>query len=234
MIELDSVQTVAFGGLALFAGYGLCLAIPLLRRYNLPEPVLGGLLMLQAALGAGQGLEAGALAIRAGLTLLFTAGLARALLAARGLAPRAAQPVLAPAGSHLLFVLASLPVLFSIAGQVAEGDLSGPALPIALLAIVLFLWKLRVEAAIWRHALDVPALPALALAVSKGMTPSRTRRARSWSMVCMPKEEPVCMTLTIWETLASRMRFLTAGVANIRSVATTLPPPIEGKPGTYY
>ena len=45
MIELDSVQTVAFGGLALFAGYGLCRAIPLLRRYNLPEPVLGGLLV---------------------------------------------------------------------------------------------------------------------------------------------------------------------------------------------
>ena len=128
--------------------------------------LLGGLLMLQAALGAGQGLEAGALAIRAGLTLLFTAGLARALLAARGLAHRAEQTVLALAGSNLLFVLASLPVLFSIAGQVAEGDLSGPALPIALLAIVLFLWKLRVEAAIWRHALDVPALPALALAVS--------------------------------------------------------------------
>ncbi|GAB3510168.1 sodium/glutamate symporter [Pseudoxanthomonas daejeonensis] len=44
MIELDAVQTVAFGGLALFAGYALTRAIPVLRRYNLPEPVLGGLL----------------------------------------------------------------------------------------------------------------------------------------------------------------------------------------------
>ena len=45
MIQLDVVQTVAFAGLALFAGYALCRAIPVLRRYNLPEPVVGGLLV---------------------------------------------------------------------------------------------------------------------------------------------------------------------------------------------
>ena len=32
MIQLDAVQTVAFGGLTLFAGYALCKSIPLLRR----------------------------------------------------------------------------------------------------------------------------------------------------------------------------------------------------------
>ncbi|MGV8960828.1 MAG: sodium/glutamate symporter [Stenotrophomonas sp.] len=45
MIQLDAVQTVAFGGLTLFAGYALCRMIPILRRYNLPEPVVGGLLV---------------------------------------------------------------------------------------------------------------------------------------------------------------------------------------------
>ncbi|WP_313213576.1 sodium/glutamate symporter [Stenotrophomonas acidaminiphila] len=45
MIQLDAVQTIAFGGLTLFAGYALCRAIPVLRRYNLPEPVVGGLLV---------------------------------------------------------------------------------------------------------------------------------------------------------------------------------------------
>lgn len=127
--------------------------------------LLGGLVMLQVALGAGQGLAPGALALRAGITLLFTAGLAHVLLATRGFGNRGAQTVMALAGSNLLFVLASLPVVFSIAGQIADGDTSGPALPIALLAVVLFLWKLRVEAAIWRHALEIPALAALALAV---------------------------------------------------------------------
>ena len=90
--------------------------------------VLGGLVMLQAALGAGQGLAPAALALRAGITLLFTAVVARGLLSARGLGHRAEQTVLALAGSNLLFVLASLPVVFSIAGQVAEGDTRGPAL----------------------------------------------------------------------------------------------------------
>lgn len=49
MIQLDAVQTVALGGLALFAGYALCRMIPVLRRYNLPEPVVGGLLLALAA-----------------------------------------------------------------------------------------------------------------------------------------------------------------------------------------
>ncbi|MCD9088113.1 sodium/glutamate symporter [Stenotrophomonas sp. SY1] len=48
MIQLDAVQTVAFAGLTLFAGYALCRAIPLFRRYNLPEPVVGGLLVALA------------------------------------------------------------------------------------------------------------------------------------------------------------------------------------------
>ncbi len=48
MIQLDAVQTVAFAGLTLFAGYALCRAIPLFRRYNLPEPVIGGLLVALA------------------------------------------------------------------------------------------------------------------------------------------------------------------------------------------
>jgi len=45
MLQLDAVQTVAFGGLTVFAGYALCRMIPLLRRYNLPEPVVGGMLV---------------------------------------------------------------------------------------------------------------------------------------------------------------------------------------------
>jgi glutamate:Na+ symporter, ESS family len=45
VIELDLVQTLAFGGVALLVGYGLRRAIPVLGRYNLPAPVIGGLLI---------------------------------------------------------------------------------------------------------------------------------------------------------------------------------------------
>jgi len=49
MLELDAVQTLAFAGLALFLGYALCRTIPFLGRYNLPPPVIGGLVVAVAA-----------------------------------------------------------------------------------------------------------------------------------------------------------------------------------------
>jgi ESS family glutamate:Na+ symporter len=45
VLSLDLVQTLAFGGLALFAGYGLKRLVPPLSRYNLPAAVVGGLLV---------------------------------------------------------------------------------------------------------------------------------------------------------------------------------------------
>lgn len=45
MIALDLVQTVAFAGAVLFVGYGIRRIIPALARYNIPAPVIGGLLV---------------------------------------------------------------------------------------------------------------------------------------------------------------------------------------------
>ena len=42
-MKLDLVQTVAFAGVILFAGYGLKRLVPILSRYNIPAPVAGGL-----------------------------------------------------------------------------------------------------------------------------------------------------------------------------------------------
>lgn len=50
-MRLDLVQTVAFAGLALFAGHGLKRLVPPLARYNIPAPVVGGL-PVAAALAA--------------------------------------------------------------------------------------------------------------------------------------------------------------------------------------
>jgi ESS family glutamate:Na+ symporter len=49
MLQLDAVQTLAFAGLALFLGYALCRVVPFLSRYNLPPPVIGGLVFAVAA-----------------------------------------------------------------------------------------------------------------------------------------------------------------------------------------
>jgi ESS family glutamate:Na+ symporter len=45
MLTLDQIHTVAFAGLILFLGYGIRRLVPLLARYNIPAPVVGGLLV---------------------------------------------------------------------------------------------------------------------------------------------------------------------------------------------
>jgi ESS family glutamate:Na+ symporter len=42
-MRVDLVQTVAFAGVMLFVGYGLKRQLPVLARYNIPAPVVGGL-----------------------------------------------------------------------------------------------------------------------------------------------------------------------------------------------
>lgn len=58
-MSLDLIHTVAFAGLLLFVGYAIRRLVPPLSRYNIPAPVIGGLLVAVAA----------ALARRQGLTL---------------------------------------------------------------------------------------------------------------------------------------------------------------------
>jgi ESS family glutamate:Na+ symporter len=45
MLNLDLIHTVAFAGIVLFVGYGLCRWIRPLSRYNIPAPVVGGLIV---------------------------------------------------------------------------------------------------------------------------------------------------------------------------------------------
>jgi ESS family glutamate:Na+ symporter len=45
VLELDLVNTVGFAGVALLVGYALRRYVPVFARYNLPAPVLGGLLI---------------------------------------------------------------------------------------------------------------------------------------------------------------------------------------------
>jgi glutamate:Na+ symporter, ESS family len=52
MLALDQVHTVAFAGLMLFVGYGIRRIVPPLGRYNIPAPVVGGLLVACVALAA--------------------------------------------------------------------------------------------------------------------------------------------------------------------------------------
>lgn len=58
MLSLDFVNTVAFGGVVLFVGHGVRRLLPWLARYNVPAPVIGGLLVAAAMLvGRTRGFE---------------------------------------------------------------------------------------------------------------------------------------------------------------------------------
>jgi len=58
VLALDQVHTVAFAGLMLFVGYGVRRIVPPLARYNLPAPVIGGLLVAIVTLATrGVGIE---------------------------------------------------------------------------------------------------------------------------------------------------------------------------------
>jgi glutamate:Na+ symporter, ESS family len=50
MFALDFINTVAFGGVVLFIGHGVRRLLPWLARYNVPAPVIGGLLVAGAML----------------------------------------------------------------------------------------------------------------------------------------------------------------------------------------
>lgn len=52
MLVLDQVETAALAGLVLFLGYWLTRAVPPLARYNIPGPVVGGLLVSMVAWAA--------------------------------------------------------------------------------------------------------------------------------------------------------------------------------------
>lgn len=52
MLKLNFVHTLAFSGIVLFVGYWLRRLIPPLARYNIPAPVIGGLLIAIATLVA--------------------------------------------------------------------------------------------------------------------------------------------------------------------------------------
>lgn len=54
-LHLDMIQTTALAAVVLFAGYGIRRRVPVLDRFNIPAPVVGGFLFAAAALVLRQG-----------------------------------------------------------------------------------------------------------------------------------------------------------------------------------
>lgn len=111
MLELDQVQTIAFGGLSLFAGFAVLRLFPLLARYNIPAPVIGGLLVALIVLLARQW----------DLTLItFNTGLQSALMTAffTSIGFSASLALLKAGGGQVLLLL-GLAAFFAVVQNVA-------------------------------------------------------------------------------------------------------------------
>lgn len=128
--------------------------------------LVGALLVVQLAFASHQGLQASALAARAVVTLVILLGVTFTLLARRGLQNRGTQTLTALAGTGLLFSLAMMPLAMAMQPYLEVKEPPARVLLLALAAMVLVVWKVRVEAAIWRQALDVAATPALLLTLA--------------------------------------------------------------------
>lgn len=146
----------------------------LLRRgpQDLPwsPPTVAGfalaLLALQAGFAHHQGLDATGMLARAFVTLVILFGATRALLRWRKLENRAAQTLLALVATGLFFSLAMFPLAVGLQPYYGVENPPPRLMVMALAAIVLFFWKLRVEASIWRQSLDIAVAPAYALTVA--------------------------------------------------------------------
>jgi len=124
------------------------------------------LVALQLAIGQATGAPPGQLVARACVSVFMLFGVTMALLGTRDARNRAAQTLLALAGSGLLFTLVMAPVAFSLEPYVDQPEPPRIALLPGLAALVLFVWKLRVEAFVWHHALDLRRGAAMALAIA--------------------------------------------------------------------
>lgn len=114
-------------------------------------------------LDAGEGAVA-----RIALSLALLLGLPWLLLSLRQRLPRYVQTLSAFAGSSVLFMLALMPLAQPIANLPAptpDAVPSGTQVVVSLLSLVLLVWKLAINAHIWRHALDWPRGGAVLLAI---------------------------------------------------------------------
>jgi hypothetical protein len=147
------------------------LEVCLLRRgpqdlpYSPPAVLASGvaLVALQLAFATYHEVAPGALAARALVTVLMVFGATVTLLRLRNLANRTAQTLLAVTGIEVLFALVTMPMLMVVQPHLGSENPPGSALVVMLAAVFAFFWKLRVNAAIWRQALEIPMSAAYLL-----------------------------------------------------------------------
>jgi hypothetical protein len=119
---------------------------------------LGVALVRSVPLG---GVFAGAL-----LWLMFTLGALNIVLTLRGMRNRFVQAATALLGCALAFTLLSLPIALLVGDPPASGDKMTPLqLLLGLVSLPLLIWKVVVDAHVFRHAFDIPFVSGVVIAL---------------------------------------------------------------------
>ena len=107
------------------------------------------------------GVLAGAL-----LWLMFTLGALNIVLTLRGLRNRFVQAATALLGCALAFTLLSLPIALLVGDPPASGDKMTPLqLLLGVVSLPLLIWKVVVDAHVFRHSFDIPFVSGVVIAL---------------------------------------------------------------------
>jgi len=100
------------------------------------------------------------------LELMFTLGALNVILTLRGLRNRFVQTATALLGCTLVFILLNVPILLLIGDPpTTVQQLSPLQVLLVLVSLPLLVWKVLVDAHIFRHSFDVPYLSGVVIAL---------------------------------------------------------------------
>lgn len=125
---------------------------------------LGILVQLVVTLLRGQ--PAGAVVLGATLWLAFTLGALRLILQLRGFGNRFVQAATTLLGCNLVFTVFAIPVALLAGEPPTSPEAMTPAQILAgLVSLPLLLWKIAVDAHVFRHSFDIPFLSGIVVAL---------------------------------------------------------------------
>jgi hypothetical protein len=148
--------------------------ICLLRRgpqdlpYSIPTliAVACACVVVQLAVAVARGVPVNGVLAGAVLWLLITLGALNLILSLRGLRNRFVQAATALLGCALVFTLLSVPIALLVGEPPTTPEQLSPLqLLLGLVSLPLLIWKIIVDAHVFRHSFDVPFLSGIVIAL---------------------------------------------------------------------
>jgi hypothetical protein len=148
--------------------------ICLLRRgpqdvpYSIPllAAVAAACIVLQLGVAVARNVPLGQVFGGAVIWLLFTLSALNLILTLRGLRNRFVQSATALLGCALAFTLLSLPIALLVADRPLTTDQVTPLqLLLGVVSLPLLVWKIAVDAHVFRHSFDIPFLSGIVIAL---------------------------------------------------------------------